>query len=861
MPTTYNGIGTHYYGNKNSSRRKAVCQQCGHTAELKSYETRLWFVVLFVPIIPLGRKRITDQCEVCSRHYAVPAKQWETGRQAATAAAMEQFRQEQSEESAIGVHATLLSFQQHDEAEQFRNSMLERFPDSALVHAGLAAHLEDTGLPEAAATLWDDAYRIDPELPEARIGMAGRRMAEEKLDEAHELVRFLEQPGAEQQYDLTPLFELADRYQRKSQHESALQVMEVLLRAYPHIGTDHKFRAFVQKSEKAVKSPETRLPEIKHSVSKLFTSQYSSGTRWGIGLLAAALLGAAGIAINNEYIRRHQPLTVINQTGVPAEIRIDDGSPVTVSGMQVLSVAEGNHEIHVSGPVDEQHSLTMESGYWDRWRKTPVWIVNVGGEGVIADMRVHYSSPPREPTVRMLIDPLIVRKHVDHPFEEPPDSVTVGSDRTTRTLTTLQLLSLDNDRFNDASAYYILRRENPQLAFTYARRKLLRDPNNEMLLMYVVSQLDDTEQDQFRELLEEKLDHRPVALQWHRMYHEIPSVSLDYDRLIARYDQMLSAEPDNAVLMYLRARLDKDPAESLALLKKAVATDTSFAYAPYALAYSDLSEGNWQAAEKNLTEAESRGLSADWLTPLQHQALLGQQRFTELQQRYQDRLAEDPADLASATLLAEVLTVRGQTDEAQQIINKTCASYPTDDEGKIPSQIHVTLAQQAYRCGDLPQCLQLAGKAGPDGQSHIYQMVKAENGNVSQAASGHQLTSQADERWLPLVFSLGYHQLGDQLNAAAWHNKAVEQFRMLGERHSFLTNILDTRTVTPDLIAPIAQVTDDPLDKALILTHLGVRADSDPVRKRFFLEAQRFMIQRRPPYGLLKKIHDDADSL
>jgi hypothetical protein len=66
MPTTYNGIGTQYYGRRNEEKRPGVCPHCGASVELSSYDTRLWFVIVFIPFIPLGRKRVIDQCFLLS---------------------------------------------------------------------------------------------------------------------------------------------------------------------------------------------------------------------------------------------------------------------------------------------------------------------------------------------------------------------------------------------------------------------------------------------------------------------------------------------------------------------------------------------------------------------------------------------------------------------------------------------------------------------------------------------------------------------------------------------------------------------------------------------------------------------------
>src|SRR6266478_589740 len=74
MPTTYNGIGTHYYGKKNITKRPGPCPHCNRAVELTSYDTRLWFVIFFIPVFPLGRKRLLAYCPACTRHYAVDAQ-------------------------------------------------------------------------------------------------------------------------------------------------------------------------------------------------------------------------------------------------------------------------------------------------------------------------------------------------------------------------------------------------------------------------------------------------------------------------------------------------------------------------------------------------------------------------------------------------------------------------------------------------------------------------------------------------------------------------------------------------------------------------------------------------------------------
>ena len=57
MPTVINGIGTWYYGKRRSHTYKGICEFCKREVDLVSYDTTLFFVVIFVPVIPIQQKR------------------------------------------------------------------------------------------------------------------------------------------------------------------------------------------------------------------------------------------------------------------------------------------------------------------------------------------------------------------------------------------------------------------------------------------------------------------------------------------------------------------------------------------------------------------------------------------------------------------------------------------------------------------------------------------------------------------------------------------------------------------------------------------------------------------------------------
>src|SRR4051794_14114319 len=74
MPYTLNGIGTRYSGDSNRSAVLGTCQFCKRPATLASYDTREWFCILYIPLIPLTKYRILDDCSRCRRHQRMKAE-------------------------------------------------------------------------------------------------------------------------------------------------------------------------------------------------------------------------------------------------------------------------------------------------------------------------------------------------------------------------------------------------------------------------------------------------------------------------------------------------------------------------------------------------------------------------------------------------------------------------------------------------------------------------------------------------------------------------------------------------------------------------------------------------------------------
>lgn len=69
--------GTRTLGKKDEKKRYMKCPHCGKFTKMASYTARKWFTLYFIPIIPLAKKRVEQQCPSCDLGYQHDFKDWE----------------------------------------------------------------------------------------------------------------------------------------------------------------------------------------------------------------------------------------------------------------------------------------------------------------------------------------------------------------------------------------------------------------------------------------------------------------------------------------------------------------------------------------------------------------------------------------------------------------------------------------------------------------------------------------------------------------------------------------------------------------------------------------------------------------
>ncbi|MEW6302776.1 MAG: tetratricopeptide repeat protein [Verrucomicrobiota bacterium] len=856
MPTTVNGIGTHYYGKKNLEKRSDTCQFCGNTVQLESYDTRLWFVLFFIPIIPLGRKRIIDSCPACTRHFAVDADKWETAKQLEVSGALDKYRSNPTPEAAMEAHQQLINFHQYAQADEFRTLIRQKHADNAKLQTYLGLALTHLGRLDEATACFTRALELRPDIPEARSGLAMDHIRHQRLDEARKLLDHLEKPGAEQLYSLEPLETLGRAYQAAGRHLEALDLFGKLLAAFPVIGENKHFRKVIETSEKALGHKDSLLPKLKFSwkrflgldaANKAPAPREASVTWRGLaafGVVVAVILLL--LATTNEYIRRHRTVHVVNTFSEPVTIEIKGETTSIRPGIHEIELAEGQYHATLTGPIRQEVDFSIKSGYFERWGDEPVWILNPGGNAVLLFEQVVYSANPRPGTVSFHFgEPFVFFPSVTHAFTPLPEKVQVSSSSAERTLTHLELFRGEPGAlFN-----HLLENNQGDKALQLAEVRLRFQPDAPGLLaQYVAAALEQKKGARVKDFLRAGLTNRPVLIEWHRSYQGLPG--LPQAALVAEYDALLTKEPGNSALLYLRGRLGASRSENLRWFEKAREADARNPYPYFALGYDRMAVGDFAEARDLLARAVELRPQDEGFANLHWLARVALGDFIVLEHEARQRMKANPHDVAGVIRLSDLLLARGSEKEAQNVVSAFEIAASAKFRGQAADLIQIVRRYWLYSKGDFAG-LEASVKSDRSSVGDFYRFVALlEQGRADEALAVRPLEKMDSiDGFDFLGVALALRHAGHPAHAA-WEARGLQLLDASRPDEARAAALL--RNPSPPGKAELDEVAVPVNEKTVLLALLALKHPSD--RARFAAAAQHLNLHRSFPHHLVRRI-------
>jgi tetratricopeptide (TPR) repeat protein len=262
MPITINGIGTHYYFKRNLVTKQGICEHCHRRATLSDYDIGLFFVVFYVPIVPLGRQMIIGECNACSMHRAMPLQQWEQLREDAIDGGLAQLsRAPNSAEAALSLLGIYTMFNQSADALDLAVAIRSTHRDDYDTMLALGAWYESQQHDTEANECFQVVVGLDPERIASKRIRLFDAMEAKKFSEVQKLAGALQEQGPGDHQAVILL--AAQFFNQHQKFDEAYSLFKKMLEKFPDWRKDKEFRRSAREAEQGVGLPTTLVPAKK----------------------------------------------------------------------------------------------------------------------------------------------------------------------------------------------------------------------------------------------------------------------------------------------------------------------------------------------------------------------------------------------------------------------------------------------------------------------------------------------------------------------------------------------------------------------------------------------------------------------
>lgn len=770
MPTVVNGIGTWYYGKKRIHRLKNVCSFCNRTAELESYDTTLYFVIAFIPLVPLGRKRILEQCPACQKHRVVSLDKWEATKAQDLARLLDELRANPDDRATIQSAIALATFYQDEVLfDKLAPALAGHRLDDAAIQAQLGAAYSYFARRQEAEAAFRASLAVQDD-PAVREQLALNLLRQHRPEEASPYLRHILDERLSDRAGM--IYLLVEGYQAEGMHQEALELMDRRDSVFPELAFTKEYKAQRKISQR-----------YQHSGKKIRSAFLSESGKAGYReggrmanvprliapvLLLGFLCWYLGAAL---WMGQARQVYLVNGWSQAYTVAVNGHEQVLQPGVATpLRVPEGEVAIEFRDPKVglEPDRCRIDTPFWTRPFRSDTVVINPDRLAVVVWEQSVYSNVPRpahEPPRFHLGDICYSFRGIDYEFSSFPATLQAKKGQTiTKTRVTLMPNLASEARL--ALAGHVLG-EKGQLA--YAQRMLRLDPTDLYALYWVLAKLGTGEAIAF---LKPHLSDRPVLVEWHRAYQYFMEKEHPERDLRPEYQQLVADTNRNPDAIYLLARLqDLDEAEPL-LAQAAGATPPSVA-ALHALGFRDLAQGRFAEALGWMEKAIQLSPNNPAVQRDYDSALLAAGRYDRLLEELRTRPHPLGPSLPVLTERLHALAAKGDQAGARATIEEAVQSFQGPENDPIRPVVRASL-EMVLRCreNDVAGFLKLAAQVPDYGrfepallQGKLQQAADAvdrtkDDQAISQCALLYLAALQggdaklAEQQWQPLLACL-----------------------------------------------------------------------------------------------------------
>jgi Flp pilus assembly protein TadD len=712
-------------------------------------------------------------------------------------------------DQALESFGTTVAFNRRAEAVKLAASLLENFGENIDVLMTLGAWHEGEGRGTEADRCFERALSLAPENKAALRAVGIGRLEQGKLDEAHRLLSFMLDPGAEQ--DLAVLGILAAGYQQADRHDEAMQIFACILKGQKSLGQDKDFRKAVADSEQNLALDASILP--KKQVSYLL--------RVGLPLVAAAALG--GVLCLNHVLSLKQDLYLVNGFGVPIEVCVDGGGKLKVPAhsRRKTTIAEGKHTAMVSyadgkgEPID----FVVENSILQRWWYNSIFVLNPRSAATLIWQEVIYTTynSGEKPRSKVLWGKqFFALRDIDYAFETAPQRIETENTRIVR-----QQVEVIKGHPTDMLSYFTDRR--PENIFNFIELHLELAPGDESLLnSYVlISGASKDLQNRRDVLMQVRLKQRPVLIEWHRSYQELNNGEKGFAALLVRYDKLLAADAENSALLYLRGRLSGDGTAAKDYYQRSVAADPKNPYPHMAMAYHSNSRGQFANARRELATAITLKGDDSWEANM-YTTRFALGEYAALLKEMRGRQQRAPMDAGLSSTVTELLVKSGDVTAAE----KELARYSARLRQKYPGApaeaaiLDCRISLQVFK-NQSREILKIARRVKDKTEQRNWQLQAYMALGDMSAAEKLAPRKQGEFNWsFALRMYVGWHLAGNAAKAKWWLDQALVELKAGRPSQRRVAGLLEQKSPAAEAVLDVSQ---RPGDKVTTLLALACR--------------------------------------
>ncbi|MCB9855818.1 MAG: hypothetical protein H6818_09030 [Phycisphaerales bacterium] len=608
-----------YFFRRNILHIVDTCSHCHRHGPLACYDAIYFFKLYYLPMIPLGRKRIMRECPHCKYGSTIPYSKYRKIVAGELEPAIETLRDKPSDRDsavkALAITIQLCDKQGFERAEEVIGRSLKSDDHIAeLIAVGFAMFDEKERVEKSLVTALSSNNS-----PVIRRQLIHHYLRSGDPQKATPHVQQLMDVEGESAVDVAIV--QAQVLQSNGLHHDVVSLLDDVRNRFPETRSDEVMRLRYASSQ----MPAAAAPIVSAGAASLKPPKSPRGILPAL-IFPALLLIGFGIYVGFCMFGSPRHAYLVNGLDRHYSVVIN-GTTVEVPAMTRIHIPASFGTTHIEpgsgAPSFDPLDLSIDPGFWGRPFFDDVHVVNPDGLAPIIWEEVGYvpqNAPSTFGDVALSSYISAGRLHytfqdVDYVFETPPSQIEMSSSRST---TKKSHLYLDSNLTPEDVIAGLYRTRGVEEIAPYLKKIIDASPVS--LKLWTVASATIPEQE-LMPLLEEKCAVRPIRIQAHRLWQSLTEVTSPDRDLAAEYKRLLDADPDNGDLAYLLARVTDDPKEAVALLQRAVSGPRPSGFGHFGLAYHCLDEGRFDEALQHARAAE-RSTQDDQVGRLTETALL-----------------------------------------------------------------------------------------------------------------------------------------------------------------------------------------------------------------------------------------------